>query len=90
MADRMRIVSANGMSLRVNVTDGKAVVDGSLKFGDADAHVGKTPRVTAVGYTNSVAGAKETALYDIDAAHALLVRQAPSNDGILVTVGPRA
>jgi Domain of unknown function (DUF4394) len=88
MADRMRIVSASGMSLRVNVMDGKAVVDGSLKFGDADPHAGKTPHVTAVGYTNSMAGAKETALYDIDAAHALLVRQAPPNDGILVTVGP--
>jgi len=88
VADRMRVVSASGMSLRVNVMDGKTVVDGSLKFADTDAHVGKTPRVTAVGYTNSVAGAKETALYDIDAAHALLVRQAPPNDGILVTVGP--
>lgn len=49
--------------------------------------MGKIPGVTAVGYTNSVAAAKETVLYDIDAAHALLVRQAPPNDGILVTVG---
>lgn len=88
VADRMRIVSATGMSLRVNVMDGKAVVDGSLKFADTDAHAGKMPRVTAVGYTNSVAGSKETGLYDIDATHALLLRQAPPNDGILVTVGP--
>jgi hypothetical protein len=36
---------------------------------------------------NSVAGTKETALYDIDAAAAVLVSQAPPNDGILTTVG---
>ena len=88
VADRMRIVTASGMSLRVNVEDGKAIVDGSLKFAATDAHMGKMPRVMAVGYTNSMAGAKETALYDIESANAVLVRQAPPNDGVLATVGP--
>jgi hypothetical protein len=34
-----------------------------------------------------VAGTKETALYDIDAANGVLVKQAPPNDGVLNTVG---
>ena len=32
-------------------------------------------------------GAKETALYDIDATLGALVKQAPPNDGVLNTVG---
>ena len=47
---------------------------------------GKTPKVTAGAYTNAFKGTKETALFDIDAAGALL-KQAPPNDGILNTVG---
>jgi hypothetical protein len=88
VADRLRIIAANGMSLRVNVQDGKATVDGSLKYVDGDPGTGKLPSVTAAAYTNSVAGTKETALYDLDAAANSLVRQAPPNDGILTTVGP--
>jgi hypothetical protein len=86
-ADRLRIISDGGVSLRVNVDDGKAMVDGSLKYADADANKGKTPKVTAAGYTNSVAGTKETTLFDIDSAAGALVRQAPPNDGTLNTVG---
>jgi hypothetical protein len=87
VADRLRILGSNGTSLRVNVDDGKATVDGSLKYADADAAKGKTPMVTAGGYSNSCAGTKETALYDIDQATMTLVRQAPPNDGILNTIG---
>jgi hypothetical protein len=87
VADRMRILTATGKSYRVNVMDGKATVDGALKFADGDAHAGATPMVVAAGYTNSRAGAKETALYDVEAAQAILVKQAPPNDGILSTVG---
>ena len=87
VADRMRILSSTGMSLRVNVEDGKATVDGSLKYADGDANKGKQPMVTAGAYSNSYAGTKETALYDIDAANSAFVRQAPPNDGILNTLG---
>lgn len=87
VADRMRIIAANGMSLRVNVADGKATVDGSLKYAPTDAAMGKTPSVSAAAYTNSMAGAKETALYDVDTMAMALVKQAPPNDGILTTVG---
>jgi opacity protein-like surface antigen len=87
VADRMRILTSTGTSLRVNVDDGKATVDGSLKYAEADASKGKTPNVTAGGYSNSCAGTKETALYNIDQGTGALVRQAPPNDGILNTIG---
>ena len=86
-ADRMRVIGSDGTSLRVNVDDGKAAVDGKLRYADNDAAKGATPKVTAVAYINSFAGTKETALYDIDAAAGSLVKQAPPNDGILNTVG---
>jgi hypothetical protein len=86
-ADRLRIVGADGTSLRVNVDDGKTTVDGSLKYADADANKGKMPKAGAVAYSNSFAGTKETALYDIDMANGVLVKQAPPNDGILNTIG---
>jgi hypothetical protein len=87
VADRMRIIASNGMSLRVNVEDGKAAVDGALKYAETDAAKGKAPNVTAGGYSNSCAGTKETTLYDIDQATGTLLRQAPPNDGILNTIG---
>lgn len=87
VADRMRILTSTGISLRVNVDDGKAVVDGKLKYAETDANKGRTPNVVAAGYTNSIAGTKETTLYDIDAAAGVFLKQAPPNDGILTSVG---
>lgn len=86
-ADRLRVIGSEGTSLRINVEDGKTIVDGSLKFADADAMKGQTAKVAAAAYTNSVAGTKETALYDIDWNSGALLKQAPPNDGILNTVG---
>ncbi len=86
VADRLRIIGSDGMNLRVNVDDGKVTKDGQLKFADADMHKGKTPRIVAGAYTNSMKGAKETTLFDIDASGAL-VKQAPPNDGVLNSVG---
>jgi hypothetical protein len=83
----MRVLSSTGMSLRINVEDGKATVDGSLKYAEADANKGVQPKVVAGAYSNSFAGTKETALYDIDAANGAFVKQAPPNDGILNTLG---
>jgi hypothetical protein len=87
VADRMRIITSTGMSLRVNVDDGKATVDGALKYAETDANKGKQPKVTAIGYTNSFAGTKETALYDIDAATGMFLKQAPPNDGVVSGIG---
>ena len=86
-ADRLRVIGSDGTSLRVNVDDGKVAKDGSLKYADNDPNKGKTPKVVAGAYTNSVKGTKETALFDIDAETGALVKQAPPNDGILNTVG---
>ena len=87
VADRMRVIAGNGLNLRVNVADGKATVDGRLKYAATDASMSRTPMVTAAGYTNSMAGAKETTLYDVDTAAGTLLKQAPPNDGVLATVG---
>lgn len=85
-ADRLRVIGTDGTNLRVNVDDGKVTKDGQLKFAETDGMKGKTPKVVAGAYTNSVKGAKETVLFDIDATGALL-KQAPPNDGVLNTVG---
>ncbi len=87
VADRMRVITSEGVNLRVNVEDGKATVDGALKFKEGDLQAGTTPKVIAGAYTNS-ANPKPTAtaLYDIDAAGHLL-SQAPPNDGVLNTIG---
>lgn len=88
LADRMRILSSTGLSLRVNVDDGKAIVDGSLKYAESDPSKGKSPNVTAGSYSNSFAGTKETTLYDIDVSTGMLLRQVPPNDGVLTSIGP--
>jgi outer membrane protein assembly factor BamB len=87
VADRLRIIGSDGANLRANVDDGKVTKDGSLKFADTDGMKGKTAKVIAGAYTNSMKGAKETTLYDVDASGALL-KQTPPNDGVLNTVGP--
>jgi len=87
VADRLRVIGSDGTNLRANVEDGKVVTDGALKFGDADTNKGKAPKVVAGSYTNSVKGATQTTLYDIDATTGVLVKQAPPNDGVLGTVG---
>ncbi|MFG1210938.1 DUF4394 domain-containing protein [Xanthobacter flavus] len=87
VADRLRIIGSDGTNLRANVDDGKVTTDGTLKFADTDMHKGETPNIVAGGYTNAVKGAKETALYNIDATIGALVKQAPPNDGVLTTIG---
>ncbi|WP_221391121.1 DUF4394 domain-containing protein [Dyadobacter sp. NIV53] len=76
-ADRLRVVSDNGQNLRINVTDGVTIVDGTI--------TGTSPFITAVAYTNSYPGvvAANTALYDIDSQANILYKQTPPNDGIL-------
>ena len=87
VADRLRLIGSDGMNLRANVDDGKVTVDGALKFAETDMHKGEKPNVVAAAYINSVKGAKETALYDIDATIGALLKQAPPNDGVLTAIG---
>ena len=67
VADRLRVMGADGMNLRANVDDGKVTKDGDHKYADADMHKGEKPNIVAGAYTNSVKGTKETALFNIDA-----------------------
>lgn len=87
VADRLRLIGSDGTNLRANLADGAVTTDGALKFADTDMHKGETPKIIAGAYTNAVAGAKETTLFDIDGTIGGLIRQAPPNDGILNAVG---
>lgn len=87
--DRIRLVSNSGQNLRLNPNTGAvAFTDGTLKYKDGDAAAGTGPAVLASAYTNSVAGAMTTTLYNLDTARDTLLIQAPPNDGVLSTVGP--
>ncbi|MDZ4791058.1 MAG: DUF4394 domain-containing protein [Hyphomicrobiales bacterium] len=87
VADKLRVMGSDGASLRCDVDAGKVTKDGNHKYADADSMKASTPMVVAGAYTNSMADAKETALYNIDGTAATLVKQAPPNDGILNTIG---
>ena len=87
VADRLRVMGSDGMSLRANVDDGKVTKDGDHKYAEADMHKGEKPNVIGGAYTNSVKGTKETALFNIDGTIGALVKQAPPNDGVLGAVG---
>ncbi|CRK57507.1 hypothetical protein [Alloactinosynnema sp. L-07] len=95
--DRIRVVTSSGQNLRlVPGTGAVAATDTPLAYAPTDKAAGTTPAVAAAGYTNSVAGATSTLLYDLDAARDTLVTQgtAPGvtpavspNTGQLFTVG---
>ncbi|MCA1591718.1 MAG: DUF4394 domain-containing protein [Acidobacteria bacterium] len=85
--DRLRVVSNTRQNLRVNVDTGATTVDASLFYPAGDPNQGVLARVGGAAYTNSVAGATTTTLYDIDAGQDILVTQNPPNNGQLNTVG---
>ena len=80
VADRLRVISDAGQSLRINVVTGATTTD---------TDINRTPAATVVGaaYANSFAGTTATALFDLDAASDVLALQSPPNDGALVNVG---
>ncbi|PZV81622.1 uncharacterized protein DUF4394 [Algoriphagus aquaeductus] len=79
--DRIRLVSESGQNLRLHPETGAVVAT------DGRINGGMNPRIAAVAYTNSVAGATSTTLYDIDIAQDKLYKQNPPNDGGLEEVG---
>lgn len=85
--DRLRVVSNSGQNLRVNVDTGAVTVDGPLAYAAGDRNAGLVPGVAAAAYTNQVAGATTTLLFDLDLANNLLDTQSPPNNGTLNTVG---
>jgi hypothetical protein len=87
--DRIRVVSSTGQNLRLHPETGAiAATDTALAYASTDVNAGDSPMVVGAGYTNSIAGATSTTLYDIDRANNVLVTQAPPNNGVLNTVGP--
>ena len=82
MADRLRIVSNSGQSLRINVDTGATTTDGSINGGAANT------AISASAYTNSFAGTGSTTLYAIDGANSTLYTQKPPNDGTLAMPVP--
>lgn len=86
-ADRLRVLTADGTSLRINVETGATTVDKPLNYDAADTHASKKPMVAAGAYTNSSKGAKATELFNIDGGTGVLVLQNPPNDGVLKTRG---
>jgi len=79
--DRLRVIGMGGANYRVHPDTGAVTVDGGLKYGPGAA-AGSSPRVTAAAYTNHMPGAKETALYTVDALLGQINLQAPPNDGV--------
>jgi hypothetical protein len=82
VANRLRLMGMSGVNLRVNVDTGEAVTDGALKYAAGTPLAETTPRVVAGAYTNSMAGAQQTALYTIDTLTRRLNLQQPPNDGV--------
>jgi hypothetical protein len=79
--DRIRLVTASGQNLRLHPELGTVVAtDGSINGGS-------NPKIGAVAYTNSVAGATSTMLFDIDFEQDKLYMQSSPNDGGLQLVG---
>jgi len=82
VADRLRIVSNTGQSLRINVDTGATTTDGAINGGAANT------AITASAYTNAFAGTSATTLYGIDTVNSALYVQNPPNDGRLATPVP--
>ena len=82
VADRLRVISNSGQSLRINVDTGATTTDGAIN------RAGVAPVVAAAAYTNSIPNATATQLFDVDSASSVLALQNPPNDGTLVNVGP--
>jgi hypothetical protein len=80
--DRIRLVTDKGQNLRLHPETGvTAATDGTINGGNM-------PAISAIAYTNSVAGAATTELFDIDVVSKKLYKQNPPNDGSLQEVGP--
>ncbi len=80
VADHLRVVGGNDQNFRINVATGAVAVDGTLNPSD--------PNITAVAYTNNVANATTTTVYDIDYISDRLLKQNPPNDGTLAWIFP--
>lgn len=79
--DRIRLVTESGQNLRLHPELGTVAATDISIAGNANTRIG------AVAYTNSMAGASTTTLYDVDFGEDKLYIQSPPNDGGLQLVG---
>ncbi len=87
-ADRIRVVSDTGQSLRLHPDTGLLVaVDAPLTYDAADVHFGQAPAIEAAGYTYNKKDDKLTTNFAIDARLGNLVRQG-SPEGVLPAISP--
>ncbi len=79
--DRIRLMSGSGQNFRLHPETGAVVA--------TDGNVNGQPgaRLAGSAYTNNVAGATTTTLFNIDLTSNQLFRQVPPNDGTQVVVG---
>ena len=87
VADKMRMLAADGTNFRVNVETGEVTVDGSVAYAADGAYAGKSAQVVAGAYTNSYVGTQATSPYNVDLASSSLMLQNPPNDGVQQVVG---
>ncbi|MTD43355.1 DUF4394 domain-containing protein [Conexibacter sp. W3-3-2] len=86
--DRIRLTTSNGQNLRLNPDTGAvAATDGPLKYNAGDQGEGTPAFVGGSAYTNNVAGATTTQLFNLDSRRDALLLQMPPNDGGLKTIG---
>lgn len=79
--DRIRLVTEAGQNLRLHPETGAVAATDTQISGNSNTKIG------AVAYTNSMAGASSTMLFDIDFGEDKLYIQNPPNDGGLQLVG---
>jgi hypothetical protein len=95
--DRIRLVNGRGDNLRLHPDTGSVVdadpnaegvqIDDPLTYASGDTSAGRTPRITAAAYTNSVAGARTTTNFAIDSVTGALVTQG-TREGAATPVSP--
>ena len=88
VVDRIRVVDASGLNMRLNQLTGATTVDAAYSFAAGDVNFGSTPSFTSVAYTNSDNDpATGTTLYGIDRNLGQLVTLSNPNGGSVNTVG---
>lgn len=97
VADRIRVVNAQGLNLRLHPDTGAAVdsnpdvpglqTDGALSYEPDDPHAGRKPELVAAGYTYNKQDDKLTTNFAIDRATGALVIQG-SREGTAPVVSP--
>lgn len=92
--DRIRVVTANGSSYRINPDTGGLTMDTAFAYAAGDINAGTAPFIVGVAYTNNVPGATSTTLYTYDFAIDSIARVGSPggspdspNNGQMTTIG---